>query len=523
MKKLLLLVLAVALLHGCKSSHKVSDEGFSDSAQVLRISSTEEPSSLDPRQVRSLPAATVIHMLYDGLMRLNFHGKPVPAVAESVSHDADMKTFTFKLRESFWSNGDPVTAHDFVYSWTTQLDPKFPASNANQFYVIKGGKAAKDGKIPLDQVGVKALDARTLVVELETPTPYFLDLVCTHFYMPSHPKSTQEALISNGPFKFHRWKRQSELSMIKNGRFWDADEVRLDGIVILFLDEHTALRMFDNGEIGWVGSPMGTLPQDAIQTLKHQRRLQVVSAAGTHWFRFNTTKAPLNNSKMRKALVWALNRRAIVDHVTQGNQQPALAVVPPSLGLAGYPYFHDNDGPKGWYAFQEALEEMKLSKDDFPVITLCYGASDRNHKIAQAVQQQWLKTLGITVNLESCETKVFYEKIANKEFYIVAGSWFADIRDPINFLEIFKYKNNATNSTQWENADYMALLDRSSQETNPEERMKLMSQAEAILIESMPVAPLFFSAFNYVKDPNLMGVYFSDLGYLDLKYAFYSQ
>lgn len=226
---------------------------------------------------------------------------------------------------------------------------------------------------------------------------------------------------------------------------------------------------------------------------------------------------------MRQALAWALNRQAIVDHVTQGNQKPALAIVPTSLGLQGSPFFTDNDGPKAWYAFQEALEEMKLSKDELPAIALCYGASDRNHKIAQAVQQQWSKALGLEIKLESCESKVFYDKLSSKDYQIAAGSWFADFRDPINFLDVFKYKSNATNNTQWENAKYTALLDQSSLESKPEERFRLMSQAEALLISEMPVAPLFFAAFNFVKDDNLLGVYFSDLGYVDFKHAFYGE
>jgi len=496
-------------------------EGFGNEDQILRIASTDEPSSLDPRLSRDVPSITYLFMLYEGLMRLDTQGRPKPALAEEMSLFPDQKTYTFKLRKSNWSNGDPVTAEDFVRTWKSVLDPTFPAPNAYQLYVIKGAKDAKEGKIALDEIGVHAPDPQTLVVELETPLIYFPDLLASYFFLPVHAQSTSENLIGNGPFLVHAWKKQNEFVAKRNPYYWDAQEVRLDGVIIQQLDEHTALRLFENGDLDWAGSPMGTLPQDAVATLRAQRLLHIANAAGTHWFRINTEKSPFNNQQMRRALALALNRKAIVEHVTQGYQRPAEAIVPPSLGLHLKSYFEDADIPAAFTAFQEALKELHLSIDDIPPITLSYGSSDRDHKIAQAVQQQWSKALGLDIQLQSLELQVFREKLKQGDFQIASGGWYADYHDPINFLEVFKYKTNATNATRWEDPHYTELLNASSSEADPLKRLDMLKSAEAILLEQMPVAPLFFAVFNYVKDDNLLGVYFSDLGYLDFKYAFF--
>lgn len=515
-----LIAIAIALA-GCKSRHTAPLEGFGNEDQVLRISSASEPETLDPRKARDLPTVTILNMLYEGLLRLNFSGKPTPGIAESYALSSDQKKYTFKLRKCKWSNGDPITAGDFVRSWKEVLDPLFPAPNAYQLYAIKGAKAAKEGKDSLDNVGIKAIDSQTLEVELETPLAYFTELVCSFFYYPVHSNFSSGNLITNGPFKVRAWKRQSELIVERNENYWDVSEVKLDGIIIQILDEQTALRMYENGEIDWAGSPMGTLPQDSILTLTHQHTLRITNAAGTHWFQFNISKKPFDNEKMRKAFTLALNRKAIVEHVTQGGQKPAEGIVPPSLGLRSKPYFEDNDVPKAFEALQEALKETDTSIDDLPPISLCYISNDRNNKIAQAVQQQWKKTLGISVQLENCESQVFFENRKNSNFQMAMGSWYADFHDPINFLELFKSKNNPTNGTNWEDSSYQNLLDESSKELDPSKRFKLLQQAEALLMRQLPVAPLFFGVFNYVKDDNLLGVYFSDLGYLDFKYAFF--
>ncbi len=519
--KFIVYLAAACLLVGCSSS--------STSSKTLRISTEQDASSLDPRQARDVPTATIMHMFFEGLTRVGPEGKIEPAAAESVVSSSDLKTYTFKLRDAEWSNGDPVTAKDFEESWKSMLDPHFPAPNAYQLFAIKGARAAKQGSGSLENVAIYATDPKTLVVELENPVPFFQELVASHFYFPVHASwrhsketsvgSDPSSWVSNGPFKLESWTRYHELNGIKNANYWDQEKIALDKITIMQLDENTALHMMEKGELDWTGSPMCVIPPDAIPTLKKEGLLQTISAAGTYWFRLNTEKPPFNNKNMRLAFGMALNRQDIVDHVSQGNQKPALGIVPPSFGLKQPEVITDADIQKAGEQFNLALKEMGISKKELPPITLSYSQSERGHKIAQTVQQQWNNAFGIDVQLQGGESKFISEQVKNRSYQMALGSWFADFQDPINFLEVFKNKDNSTNQTGWENSKYVELLDQSAWISDPEKRRETLSGAEKLLLQEMPVIPLFYSTFTYAKSPKVNGIYFSDLGYLDFKNA----
>lgn len=495
----------------------------------LRISTEGDPQTLDPRRVRDLPTATVIYMLYEGLMRIQSDGQPVPALAETVTLSPDHKTYTFRLRQSAWSDGTPITAYDFEQTWKSLLDPQFPSPNAYQLYVIRGAQAVKEGRASSDQIGIHAQDNSTLIVELEQPVPYFLHLAASYFYYPVHASlrhhvpdsvsSPESQVLTNGPFKLEQWKRQNELTVIPNPHYWDNNHVRLERISLLVLDNTVALQLFQRGELDWIGSPLSTLAVDALASLNQQRQLEILPAAGIYLFRINTEKPPFNHVKIRQALALALNRVDLVEYVLQGQQEPAFGIIPYSF-IKGQPFFEDDDRHLAHRLFQEALEEQSLTLDDFPPISIYYAAGERSHKIAQVAQQQWKEVLGVKTNLQSSEAKVYYDRLKNHDYQLGIGSWFADIRDPISFLEIFKLKDNGTNNTQWEHPQYIALLDQSSQTTLSQEREKLLKQAERIIMNEMPIIPLFYASYLYVKSPAVKGVYFSDLGYLDCKHAY---
>lgn len=522
-----LLPAIAAFLYGCSNEKKMSDIQQQDlPANMLRIAASDDPLALDPRLVRDTLTLNLMHMLFEGLMRIGSDGKLQPALAESVIISPDLLKYTFTLRSSTWSDGTPLTAYDFADTWKSVLTPSFPAPNAYQLYVIKGAKEAKEGRLPQNEIGVSATSPSMLVVTLEQPTPYFLEMLSCHFFYPVHPNlrlhsqtTPMKNVIGNGPFMLAYWNPRDEAVVVKNPSYWDAQAVKLSGIKWQVVDENTALQLFTAGELDWAGSPLSTLPQDAIASLKQQNVLKVAAAAGTHWFRFNTQKIPFDNVKIRKAFALALDRQAIVEHITQGNQMPARGIVPPSLGIENQQYFQDRDIPSAQKLFMAALIDLRDNHQQLPEISLCYSASDRNHKIAQAVQQQWNKAFGINVVIESCEGQVFYDKLKNGTYQISMGSWYADIRDPINFLEVFKTRDTPTNSTGWENERYREMLDLSSKENSSESRLKLLTEAEKTLIDEMPVAPLFYGSFNYLKKDTVQGVYFSELGYLDFKEA----
>lgn len=497
-------------------------------SSTLNMSIEEDPKTLDPRQVRDLSGTTIIHMLYEGLTRLNEDGDPILALAESVSIEEDQKTYTFKLRKSSWSDGTPVTAYHFENSWKSVLDPKFPAPNAYQLYVIEGAKAAKEGKISLDKVGIKALDDYTLIVSLANPTPYFLNLTATYFYYPVNDtmrlygsqtdKMQDVQIVTNGPFQLEHWARRNQLTAVKNPYYWDAKSVSLNKISMILVDNPTALSMFERNELDWAGSPLSTIPTDALASLKSKNLLQIKPAAGVYFFRYNVEKPPFNQVNMRQAFTLAINRQDLVQHVLQGNQIPARGFVPPSF-LVSPTYFRDHHVSRAKELFAASVDEKYGRIEKIPSITLCYAAGERSHKTAQVVQQQWKDAFGIDVQLQSCESKVFYDRLKNKDYQLAIGSWFADFRDPIAFLDIFKYKDNGTNNTQWENPEYVQFLNLSSETPHNAEREKFLSEAQRVLMEDMPIAPLYYGAYNYLKRPYVKGVYFSELGYLDFKNA----
>ncbi len=519
MKKLILLPLL--LLTSCQSPETPKAPKEPPKA-TFRISTADDPKTLDPRLARRLSDVTFLKLFYEGLMRQESNGEPVFALADNVTVSNDRRTYTFTLKEAYWSNGDKITAKDFENSWKSLLNPNFLAPNAYQFFYIKGAKSAKEGLISLNEVGITAPDDQTLVVELEEPTPYFLELVSTYPYFPLHSSALQEVsnnVISSGPYVLKKWDVKQELHATKNPLYYDKEAVKLDEVIAYVLEDATALKLFEKGELDWVGSPLSTLPTDSLATLKEKGQLQISSAAATQFFSFNTEAFPLNSTKLRKALSLALNREEIISHVTQGNQMAATGLVPPSYGLQSTPYFNDFSTVEAKGYFEDALVELGLNLETFPQITLDFASDERNNKIAQAVKEQWKIVLGIDVNLNNSESKLYFDKLSRKDFQIAIASWFGDYHDPIAFLEIFKSKSNGTNTSGWENASFSDLLKLSTRAANAKNRSNILRRAERILVNDMPIAPLFHASFNYMKKESVQGVYLSDLGFLDLKHA----
>lgn len=501
-KLLLLTISCVTLFSSCREEPSVST---SEETKRISIATGDEPQSVDPRLIRDIPSVNVAHMLFEGLTKKNRMGALIKGIAKEITTSDNGLTYTFQLRESFWSDGSPLTAEDFAYSIMSIVSPEFPSPNASQLYVIKGAKEAKKGILPISELGVKVVDPQTLEIELEKPTPHFLELTSTYFFMPVKKswgeKDTNNPIDmpTNGPFTITEWQHNNSLSLSKNPHYWNSRTISLDGIDLIVVDENTALQMFERGNLDWIGSPISFIPPDAIPTLLSQKRLIISPADGVHLFRLNTEHPLLSNKKFRKALAYSINRKEICDHIAQANQQPAMAIVPPSFALQNLPCFEDNNITEAWSLLQEAIKEEGVSIDELPKITLLYTQSDRNQKIVQAVQQQWKKSLGIEVTLEASDHAIFYDRMNRQDYDISIGSWYGDYRDPINFLEVFKYKQASTNNTLWENEEYINLLDQSAITSNEHERTNILSKAERLLMDEMPTIPIYFSTFNHMQ------------------------
>ena len=498
----------------------------------LRVNIFVDPQTLDPRKARDLNTTTLMRMIYEGLTRASKTREVEFALAQDIEVSDDRMQYIFHLRESYWSDGEPVTSFYYADGWKSMLDPRFPSDVSYQLYVIKNARKAKLGEVGLEQVGIYTPDPNTLIVDLEQPIPYFLELVSMTSFMPVpsriarlHPEWGHEVKqsVCNGPFMIKSWRLGDHIKMVKNAKYWEAKEVQINGLKLLIMPSDTEMQMFEEGKLEWAGSPLSVIPAEAIQALKKQEKLKATPFAATYFFRVNTSdeiegkKNPLSNTLFRKALSFTISRNEIAEHILQGGHTPARALVPPQMGLSERGYFHDDNLDKGRKLLKEALFEMEIEKLD-PIV-ISYSSNERNASIAQAIQKQWEDGLGIEVQLEAIEPKIFFQRVSSKEFQLAASSWVPDFNDPINFLEVFKYKQGGTNNTNWESAKYIDLLELSALCKDSEERKNFLRAAEQILMEQMPIIPVFHFALNYLLKEGLEDVALSPLGQIDFRWA----
>jgi oligopeptide transport system substrate-binding protein len=484
--------------------------------QTAKLSIQAEPTSLDPRKARDLGSHVIIRLLFEGLMREAKDGSIEPALAKKI--ETNGKQYTFYLHDSKWSDGTSLTSKDFIFSWKSILDPQFPSDVAYHLYPIKHAKKIKLGELPSTMLGVSAPDDHTLCVELEQPTPYFLELLTLPVFFPvsqatiqSNPNWAQEAdtYVSNGPFKLIQWAHSNLIQCVKNENYLEANLVKLRGLDLSVVTSDTGLRMFEENKLDWMGSPLSALPTDSLTALKN---LQKNPFLATGFCRLNVLREPLSHPELRQALSLSLDRKAIVEHLLKGGQTEATSLVPKEMGLSNG-YFQQD--------IKKARGLLSQLREPISPILISYSNNERNTLLAQTLQRQWQENLNIHVEIEAVEPKVFFQKISQKKYQIAIGSWTADFNDPINFLEVFKFKENGTNNTGWENQEYRDLLNQSESCMNQEERKELLRKAEKILMEEMPIIPIYHYALNYLKNEELSDVYLSPQGHLDLRTAYF--
>jgi oligopeptide transport system substrate-binding protein len=452
--------------------------------------------------------------LYEGLMRFDEHQQLAPALASNVSISDDGCTYTFSLREAYWSNNESISSYDFVRSIQELLSPQFPSDYASLLFPIKNAKQAKMGLCSMNEVGILAPNASTLIVSLEQRTPYFLELTAFPTYFPVH--STEK--VYSGPFMLEQAQADYALTLVKNQIYWDKESVSLDTIHFSIIsDETTEAYLFKRGELDWLGQPLSNaITNELLSQLK--KEVFSYSIAGTCWLTFNTDLFPLNHVKVRQALALALNRQDIISHILQGGQQIATSPVPSLMHLHNEAYFLDGDLDKAKTLLAEACEELSI--ESLPTLTLTFPSSQRNRHLAQVIQQQLQQGLGITIHLELIETKLHRQKVKAGEFEIAYGQWIADYNDPIAFLELFTLpRSQGLNAANWLSEEYVTLIDRATIESDFKKRSLLLEGAESLLMSEMPIAPLYHYAFDYLKKDCIHGVILSPLGLADFKYA----
>ncbi len=506
------ILLLISLNFGCQKKNSSIP-----SVQTLRLNIRSEPVSLDPRLASDVTSSNITKLCFEGLMRLDKEGKAVPAVVERYESSEDKRSYRFYLKESSWSDGQKVTAEDFAYSWKSILDPRFACPFSSDLYVIKNGRAVKESSAPMESLGIKVLDTLVLEIELEYPTPYFLKLLATRSFLPipSHvarkfPNWARDAgnnYICNGPFLLSEWKHHNQLLLTKNPTYWNATTVKLEHLKMPIVeDENTELSMFNNGELDWAGFPFSSLPVDAMEFLKDNKLSHFFPIAGTYFYIFNTQRYPLNNVNLRKALTLAINRKEIVENITKGHQLPALALVPPELMPREQSYFEDGDILEARSLFAQALKELGTSIENFPEISLTYNTLQAHHQIAQAIQQQWHRAFGIRVRLENKEWKVYLDEVHKGNFYIARMGAIASIDDPLAFLENYCYDDRLMNYAGWNNTQFRKVIFNAMRQSDPLIRMAELKEAEGIIMEDMPIAPIYFYSGSYLKKPYVKDV-----------------
>lgn len=518
MKAIMIVGLVCALFSGCAPSP-------TSKKTILKVNFGTDPPSLDPRKMHDNISSYIATMCFDGLTRINPEGEAVLSLAESCDISDDGLRYIFTLKEAKWSNGTLLTAYDFENTWKTLLDPSFPAPSALLFYCIKNAKQAKAGHVPVDTIGVKALDAKTLQVDLEYPHPHsfelfagfypYSDRVAAHnlaFFEKKEPH-----FLSLGPFYIESYQPQHKISLKKNPNYWDHQAVHLEGIEIFFVsDQNTELSMYEQGEIDWAGSPSSTLPIEALPTLKEREDFFSYPVPGLYYYVFNTTKPPFNNANIRKALSLAIDREALSQHVIEMNMDPATRLLPP----ASFPRaLQTPDYPKARDYFEKGCAELGVTVDTFPSISLSYNAGVGMHfKLVQAIQQQWKEVLGINSQLVTLEWKVYLDALSHRNFQVARLGASSPCRDPAFFLELFAYPDSAHNHGGWHNIRFEKLFKQALYSVNANQRAALIQEAEDLFLEEMPIIPLFFYKGSCLRRANIQNVVLTNY-HFDFKWA----
>ena len=502
--------------------------------QEMTFVLNNEPNSIDPTVTSNSFATPFLANCFEGLVTYDEKGEVVPGNAESWESNDDLTQFTFHLRDGLkWSDGSDLTAEDYVYSALRVLTPSTTAEYLNMIsdYVVNG-KEYYDGTVSAEEVGVKALDDKTIQYTLKAPCPYFVDLVSMQVYFPVQKATIEangdkwtasaEAYVSNGPFKVTQINMGESYVLEKNDNYWDAENVTLEKLTYRYiLDLSTALTAFENNEVDGVRM----VSSGDIARLKAEKAaLNTAPIYGTLYYNFNCEKAPYNNPLVRKALNLAIDRDAIINNVAQLDAVPAFSFYAPGYVVDGKDL---TDGRSDFGLSSTANpEEAKKALaeagypdgEGFPTIQLSFYSDDNVKKIAEAVKEMWEQNLGIKVEVSSADWAVFYSDVQAGNYEVAAMGWGADYINPMSFLPLM-YTDDITNNANYSNPEYDAIVDQIKVEKDPEKFGELVKQADEIVSSEYGVLPLYYKAENYLLKDNIKGVYMTSSSNLYFKNA----
>ncbi|WP_162046061.1 ABC transporter substrate-binding protein [Vibrio taketomensis] len=473
--------------------------------ELVRGNGTEV-ATIDPHKSQGVPESHVINDLMEGLVGQDGNGRIIPGVAETWE-TTDNQTFTFHLREDAkWSNGDPVTAHDFVYSFQRAVDPNTasPYSWYMEYTKMKNAAPIIAGKADKSTLGVKAVDDRTLVVELESPVPYFVMMMAHTTAKPVHKATVEkygdqwtkpENFVGNGAFSVDKWVVNERLVLKRNEQYWDNEHTVLNQVTFLPIENQvTEMNRFLSGEIDFTNE----LPLEHFKRLQkqHPESLSVVGNLCTYYYIFNTKKAPFDDVRVRQAISYTIDRDIVANAILGQGQKPAYFLTPEIT--AGFspemPVYGQMTQKERNAEAKRLLEEAGYTKDNPLKFSLLYNTSENHKKIAIALGSMWKKTLGLDVTLENQEWKSYLETKDSGNFEVARAGWCGDYNEASSFLTLMK-STNTTGGIHYDSAAYDQLMANAISASSEEERQGLYRDAEKLMAKDMPIAPIY----QYVK------------------------
>lgn len=483
----------------------------------LYIGIGAEPAALDPHLTTGLTEYSVMLALLEGLTTLHPETMAVePGVAQSWDISEDLKRYTFHFNpEARWSNNERVTPQDFIFSFKRILSPALGAPYAYMLYPMRGAKAFHNGQSnDFSSVGVSAPDDSTLIIDLESPTPYFLSMLSHNTWWPVHPPTILEHgtitdriskwtkpgnFVGNGPFILKRWRLNNGIDVVRNPHYRERSEVSLNGIHFLPIAVQSEERAFRAGHLHLTSS----VPIHRIDWYRENQpeRLRFDTALGVYYYMLNTERGPLADSRVRQALAYAINREDLTTHVLRAGQKPAFHFTPPNTG--GYE-------ARARLPYDPELARKKLAEagypegKGFPKLQLLFNTSESHRTLAVAIQEIWKKELGIEIELHNQEWKAYLATRQSGDFDILRAAWYGDYDDPHTFLSLGE-SDNGNNHTNWHDPRYDALIEKAAKERDPAARMELFQQAETILVDALPVIPIYFYVTSRLIHPAVKG------------------
>jgi len=503
-----------------------------NSNKILLMTVGSEPRTLDPQEAQGVTEHHIIMAMIEGLVApsINDQATAVPGMADRWEHNDDYSVWTFHIGEDRkWSNGDPVTAEDFVFSYKRMLTASFGAQYAENLYILKGAEEYYKGKTRnFDDVGVKAIDEHNLRIELVGPTPYLLSLVQHDSWLPVNAKAilkfghidTRDTkwthpgnYVANGPFIMKTWRPNDVIEVIRNPLYWDAANVKLNGINFYSIENaNTAGRAFQAGQLH--KTDQVSLDKVPYYRRVHPELIRIDPSEGVYFYRINISRKGLDNPKVRLALNLAIDRDGIVKNILREDQKPATGFTPPGMGdytpLKKITYDPERA--------RQLLAEAGYPKGKgFPKFTLHFNTSESHRAIAEAIQQMWKEELGIDVTLENQEWKVYLDTQNSMNYDISRSGWIGDFIDPVTFLSMWT-TGNGNNNTHWANSKYDALIEQAARTGDPKARLDILHQAEELFLSEVPVVLIYWYTNTYLLRPAVQNWYPLVLGNHNYKY-----